>query len=92
MQITETAAQELKRLKDTIRETQPGKVLRLVRHETEGKFDLVLDDQKEGDQEFHYADEKILLVDAEISGALGDVKLSCEETPEGRALVFEGST
>lgn len=90
MQITETAAQELKKLKEQIQPERPGNVPRLVRGDREGQFRLVLDSPKEGDEPLYYADEPVLVVDAETSQALADITLDCKETPQGRALVMEG--
>ena len=87
-QLTEQAAQELKKLKDAMQEKQLGGVLRLF-GSGEGEFKLAVDSPEEGDQELYCADEKVLVVSPEISGVLTNVTLDCKDTPEGRRLVFE---
>ena len=88
-QLTEQAAQVLGKIKGEVQEEQPGTVLRLVRA-GETKFKFVIDAPAEGDQELYCADEKVLVVDPEISRVLTNVTLDCKDTPEGRGFVFEG--
>ncbi len=88
-QLTEQAAQELKKIKDEVQEQRPGTVPRLVRT-GETEFNLAIDAPEEGDQELYCADEKVLVVSPEISGVLTNVTLDCKDTPEGRGFVFEG--
>ena len=88
-QLTEQAAQELKKLRDTVQEKQPGSVLRLFRGGV-GEFKLAVDSPEEGDQELYCADEKVLVVNPETSRVLTNVTLDCKDTPEGRGFVFEG--
>lgn len=90
MQITETAVQELKKLKEQLQQERPGGVPRLIRTEREGQFRLVLDSPKEGDEPLFYADEPVLVLDAETSRAMADLTLDCKETPQGRALIVVG--
>jgi hypothetical protein len=89
MQITETAARELKKLKDIACHAQPDGVPRLTRGEHEDHLQLILDIPKPGDAELYYADEKVLILDADTSRALADVTLDCRETPAGPSLFFE---
>lgn len=88
-QLTETAAQQLKRIKGEVQEQAPGSIPRLVRS-GETEFKLAIDAPGEGDQELFCADEKVLLVDRETSALLGNVTLDFKETPRGQSFVFEG--
>ncbi|MFQ5532678.1 MAG: hypothetical protein ACE5EP_02380 [Candidatus Methylomirabilales bacterium] len=87
-QLTETAAQELKKIKDQLQEQKPGSVPRLVRT-GETEFKLAVDAPADGDQELYSADEKVLVVDAETSGALTNVTMDFKDTSQGQAFVFE---
>lgn len=90
LQLSETAAQVLKSIKDQIQEQQPGSVPRLVRSgETEFKF--AVDAPAQGDQELYAADERVLVVDPETSALLTDVTIDFEETPQGQSFVFKQS-
>lgn len=88
-QVTETAAQELKKIKEQVQTQEPGGIPRLVRS-GEAEFKLTIDASLEGDQELFCADEKVLVVDRETSAVLGNVTLDFKETPRGSAFVFEG--
>lgn len=88
-QLTETAAQELKKIKDQVQAQEPEGVPRLVRS-GETEFKLAIDAPVEGDQELFCEDEKVLVVDRETSALLGSVTLDFKETPRGQAFVFEG--
>ncbi len=88
-QLTETAAQELKKIKEQVQAQEPEGILRLVRS-GETEFNLTIDASVEGDQELFYADEKVLVVDRETSTMLGNVTLDFKETPQGQTFVFEG--
>lgn len=90
-QLTEMAAQELKKIKDQVQEQQPGSVPRLIRS-GETQFKLAIDAPGDKDQELYCADEKVLVVDPDTSGLLTDVRLDFKETPQGRAFVFEQET
>ncbi len=90
-QLTEFAAQVLGKIKGQVQEEEPGTVLRLVRA-GETKFKFAIDAPAEGDQELYSTDEKVLVVDPEISGLLADVTLDCQETPQGHAFVFHQRT
>lgn len=89
MQMTKAAAQELKRLKEMAQQAQPGVIPRLTYGEAEGEMKLVLDIPKDGDEAIYYADDKVLVVDAETSEALTDITLNCRKTPQGLTLVLE---
>lgn len=89
--LTETAAQELKKIKDQLQEREPGSVPRLIRSGEE-EFKLAVDVPGEDDQELYCADEKVLIVDPETGGALQNITLDFMETPRGRAFVFEQRT
>lgn len=86
--VTETAAQELKKIKDQVQEQQPGGLPRLV-WSTEAQFKLAIDASQEGDQELFCADEKVLVVDRETSARLENLTLDFKQTPRGRGFVFE---
>lgn len=88
-QVTETAAQELKKIKEQVQAQEPEGVPRLVRS-GETEFKLTIDAPIEGDQELFCSDEKVLVVDRETSAMLGNVTLDFKETPQGQAFVFEG--
>ncbi|MFQ5792770.1 MAG: hypothetical protein ACE5JI_20060 [Acidobacteriota bacterium] len=90
-QLTEFAAQVLGKIKSDVQQQQPGTVLRLVRA-GETKFKFVIDAPAEGDQELYSTDDKVLVVDPEISGLLADVTLDCQETPQGHEFVFQRRT
>lgn len=87
-QLTETAAQELKKIKDQVQGEVPGSVPRLVRS-GEAEFKLTIDAPEQGDQELFCADEKVLVIDPQTSGLLGGVTLDFKETPRGQGFVFE---
>ncbi|MFQ5656413.1 MAG: hypothetical protein ACE5G5_02645 [Candidatus Methylomirabilales bacterium] len=87
-QLTEIAAQELRKIKDQLQEQRPGSVPRLIRT-AETEFKLAVDAPADGDQELYSADEKVLVVDAETSGALVNVTMDYKETSQGLAFVFE---
>lgn len=88
-QVTETAAQELKKIKEQVQAQEPEGIPRLVRS-GETEFKLTIDAAVEGDQELFCSDEKVLVVDRETSAMLGNVTLDFKETPRGQAFVFEG--
>ncbi len=87
-QLTEQAAQELKKIRDEVQEEQPGSVPHLFRSGEE-EFNLTIDLPVEGDQELYCADEKVLVMDAETSRILADVTLDYKDTPQGRRFVLE---
>lgn len=87
-QLTETAAQELKKIKEQVQQQAPGSLPRLVRG-GETEFKLAIDAPGDGDQELFCADEKVLVVDRETSDLLQNVKLDFKDTPKGSGFVFE---
>ena len=90
-QLSQKAAQELKRINDEeVQEQQPepGSTLRLI-HSGERELNMTISLPEEGDQELYCADEKVLVVDAETGRTLADVTLDYKDTPQGRRFVFE---
>ncbi|MFQ5987872.1 MAG: hypothetical protein ACE5H6_03380 [Dehalococcoidia bacterium] len=87
-QLTEIAAQQLKKIKDEVRGERPGSVLRLVRT-PEAELKLAVDAPAEGDRELYCADEVVLVVDPDTSESLANQTLDYLETPRGHAFVFE---
>ncbi len=87
-QLTEIAAQELKKIQDEVQAQRPGSVLRLVRT-AETEFKLAVDAPADGDQELYCADEMVLVVDPETSQLLADHTLDYLAAPQGPAFVFE---
>ncbi len=88
VQLTEQAAQELKKLRDEVQEQHPGSVARLFQS-GEGEFTVTIGLPVEGDQELYYADEKVLVIAPETSRIMADVTLDYQDTPQGRRFVFE---
>ncbi len=88
VQLTEQAAQELKKMRDKVQEQHPGGVARLFQS-GEGEFTVTIGLPVEGDQELYYADEKVLVVAPETSTILADVTLDYQDTPQGHKFVFE---
>ena len=87
-QLTEQAAQELKKIRDEVQEQHPGSVARLFQS-GEGEFTVTIGLPVEGDQELYYADEKVLVIAPETSRIMADVTLDYQDTPQGRRFVFE---
>ena len=88
VQLTEQAAQELKKMRDEVQEQHPGSVPRLFQS-GEKEFNLTIGLPVEGDQELYYADEKVLVIAPETSRIMTDVTLDYQDTPQGRRFVFE---
>ncbi|MFQ5803476.1 MAG: hypothetical protein ACE5JQ_11335 [Candidatus Methylomirabilales bacterium] len=89
-QLSQKAAEELKKIRDeAVEEQPPGGTLRLFRS-GEKEFNLTIGLPQDGDQELFCADEKVLVVDAETSNMLADVTLDYQDTPQGHQFVFEG--
>ncbi len=88
VQLTEQAAQELKKMRDEVQEQHPGSVPRLFQS-GEKEFNLTIGLPVEGDQELYYADEKVLIIAPETSRIMTDVTLDYQDTPQGRRFVFE---
>jgi Fe-S cluster assembly iron-binding protein IscA len=88
VQLTEQAAQKLKKIRDEVQEQHPGSVARLFQS-GEGEFTVTIGLPVEGDQELYYADEKVLVIAPETSRIMADVTLDYQDTPQGRRFVFE---
>ena len=86
VQLTEQAAQELKKIRDEVQEQHPGSVARLFQS-GEGEFTVTIGLPVAGDQELYYADEKVLVVAPETSRILADVTLDYQDTPQGHKFV-----
>lgn len=87
LQLTEKAAQELRRVKAVMQVEEPGSVPRLIWDGEE--FKLHMGVPEEGDQELYWGDEEILVVDPETNTALADVTLDYNDAPPDRGFVFE---
>jgi Fe-S cluster assembly iron-binding protein IscA len=88
VQLTEQAAQKLKKIRDEVQEQHPGGVARLFQS-GEGEFTVTIGLPVAGDQELYYADEKVLVIAPETSRIMADVTLDYQDTPQGRRFVFE---
>ncbi len=88
VQLTEQAAQELKKIRDEVQEQRPGSVPRLYQS-GEKDFNLTNGLTVAGDRELYCADEKVLVVAPETSRILADVTLDYQDTPQGHKFVFE---
>ncbi len=88
VQLTEQAAQKLKKIRDEVQEQHPGSVARLFQS-GEGEFTVTIGLPVEGDRELYYADEKVLVIAPETSRIMADVTLDYQDTPQGRRFVFE---
>ncbi len=87
-QLTEQAAQELKKIRDEVQEQHPGSVARLFQS-GEGEFTVTIGLPVAGDQELYYADEKVLVMAPETSRIMTDVTLDYQDTPQGHNFVFK---
>lgn len=89
--VTESAAEQLKKIKDDVTASKPNSMLRLVPSGV-GQFRLGVSTEPEpGDQEVYYQDEKVLVVDSQLSMTLSGVTLDFEERPEGGNFVLATS-
>jgi len=88
VQLTEQAAQELKKMRDEVQEQHPGSVARLFQS-GEGEFTVTIGLPVAGDHELYYADEKVLVVAPETSRIMADVTLDYQDTPQGHNFVFK---
>ncbi len=86
VQLSEQAAQKLKKIRDEVQEQHPGGVARLFQS-GEGEFTVTIGLPVEGDRELYYADEKVLVVAPETSRILADVTLDYQDTPQGYKFV-----
>ena len=55
---------------------------------TEERYQLTLDDTKDGDQVFEQEGQNYLFVDAQVGEALSDAKLDVQESPQGKRLTL----
>jgi Fe-S cluster assembly iron-binding protein IscA len=87
-QLTEQAAQELKKIRDEVQEQHPGSVPRLFQS-GEGEFTLTIGLPVAGDQELYYADENVLVVAPETGRIMTNVTLDYQDTPQGHNFVIK---
>ncbi len=90
-QLSQKAAQELKRIKDEAvqeQQAEPGSTLRLI-HSGERELNMTISLPEEGDQELYYADEKVLVVAPDTSRIMTNFTLDYQDTPQGHKFVFE---
>ena len=76
VQLTEQAAQELKKIRDEVQEQHPGSVSRLFQS-GEGEFNLTIGLPVEGAREL------------ETSRSMTNFTLDYQETPQGHNFVFK---
>ncbi len=87
-QLTEQAAQQLKKIRDEVQEKHPGSVARLFQS-GEGEFTVTIGLPVAGDQELYYADEKVLVMAPETSRIMTNFTLDYQDTPQGHNFVFK---
>jgi Fe-S cluster assembly iron-binding protein IscA len=87
-QLTEQAAQKLKKIRDEVQEQHPGGVARLFQS-GEGEFTVTIGLPVAGDQELYYADEKVLVMAPETSRIMTNFTLDYQDTPQGHNFVFK---
>ena len=58
---------------------------------TEERYQLTLDDTKDGDQVFEQEGQNYLFVDAQVGEALSDAKLDVQESAQGKRLTLLAS-
>jgi len=85
--VTENARQKVKEVL-AANVGDPEACFRLVPGDRPGRFDLVVDREKPGDQVVEHQGAKVLLVAVELSGALEGVTIDLQETTEGPRLVM----
>jgi Fe-S cluster assembly iron-binding protein IscA len=78
--VTERAAQLLKDIQEEHEEGK-DKVLRLVSRDD--GFEMVFDEQREGDQVVQSGESDVLLIAAEVSDTLPGATIDCQDTPAG---------
>jgi Fe-S cluster assembly iron-binding protein IscA len=88
VQLTEQAAQELKKIRDEVQEQHPGGVARLFQS-GEGEFTVTIGLPVAGDQELYYADEKVLVMAPETGRIMTNFTLDYQDTPHGHNFVFK---
>jgi Fe-S cluster assembly iron-binding protein IscA len=87
-QLTEQAAQKLKKIRDEVQEQHPGGVARLFQS-GEGEFTVTIGLPVAGDQELYYADEKVLVMAPETGRIMTNFTLDYQDTPQGHNFVFK---
>ena len=87
-QLTEQAAQQLKKIRDEVQEQHPGSVARLFQS-GEGEFTVTIGLPVAGDQELYYADEKVLVMAPETGRIMTNFTLDYQDTPQGHNFVFK---
>ncbi len=87
VQLTEQAAQELKKIRDEVQEQHPGGVARLFQS-GEGEFTVTIGLPVAGDQELYYADEQVLVMAPETSRIMTNFTLDYQDTPQGHNFVI----
>ena len=88
VQLTEQAAQKLKKIRDEVQEQHPGGVARLFQS-GEGEFTVTIGLPVAGDQELYYADEKVLVMAPETGRIMTNFTLDYQDTPQGHNFVFK---
>ncbi len=88
VQLTEQAAQELKKMRDEVQEQHPGSVPRLFQS-GEREFNLTIGLPVEGDRELYCADEKVLVMAPETGRNMTNFTLDYQDTPQGHNFVFK---
>ncbi len=86
VQLTEQAAQELKKIRDVVQEQHPGSVPRLFQS-GEGEYTVTNGLPVEGDRELTCPDEKVLVVAPETSRIITNFTLDYKDTPQGHKFV-----
>lgn len=84
--VTDSAKQELKAILATHSDGSAA-ALRLG-FSASGQFGLGLDQEKEGDQIVAHEGGNVLFVGSELTEALNEATIDCEETTDGRRLVI----
>ncbi len=87
-QLTEQAAQQLKKIRDEVQEQHPGSVPRLFQS-GEGEFTVTIGLPVAGDQELYCADEKVLVMAPETGRIMTNFTLDYQDTPQGHNFVFK---
>ncbi len=87
-QLTEQAAQKLKKIRDEVQEQHPGGVARLFQS-GEGEITVTIGLPVAGDQELYYADEKVLVMAPETGRIMTNFTLDYQDTPQGHNFVFK---
>ena len=84
--VTEDAKEELRKVLSSANVADPEFGLR-VTPGPQGRIELVLDKEKEGDQVVEHEGAKVLLVGEDMSVALQSMTIDCQDRPDGRFLV-----